>query len=674
MTLSALILNVDDTASSRYTKTRILRQSGYRVVEAATGAEALRAVREEAPSLVLCDVNLPDMSGIDVCRAIKADPLTRSLPVVQISATFVTPHDQLLGLEGGAEIYLTEPIESLELTTVVKVLLRLHSTERGLVQSEARWRSFVESNIIGVVICRLDRIIEANDAFLQMLGYTREELADPGISWPSITSPESLERSQAASRELRLRGNIAPFEKEYIRKDGSRVWALEGAATISDADDRWMSFIMDISDRKHASVEREAAWQREHAARTQAEEATRLKDEFLANLSHELRTPMNAIIGWTHLLKSGRLDESQRLRAMESIDRGARSQAKLIEDLLDVSRIVSGKLSLSMAPVDLRAVLNAALDSQRPAAQAKGVNLVFASEAPDVAVIGDVGRLQQVFLNVLTNAVKFTPADGRVRVTLDRSEDSACVSVEDTGEGIAPEFLPYVFDRFRQADGTSTRNHMGLGLGLAIVKHVVEMHGGSVKAESDGLGRGARFTVVLPLAGSLDGQAPRGPIADRMPGNYSLQGGLGMRVLIVEDDVETRDILAAILERAGFSYRVANRASEALSVLDDWLPDVIVSDIGMPDMDGNQFVQQLRSRPAAQGGQIPALALSAFARAEDRELALRSGYQAHVAKPVDPEDLVKAITSLTGHQAGLPGTSAANPNGGGTAGGPDGSR
>jgi CheY-like chemotaxis protein len=180
--------------------------------------------------------------------------------------------------------------------------------------------------------------------------------------------------------------------------------------------------------------------------------------------------------------------------------------------------------------------------------------------------------------------------------------------------------------------------------------------------------------VVLPLAGSLDGQAPRGPIADRMPGNYSLQGGLGMRVLIVEDDVETRDILAAILERAGFSYRVANRASEALSVLDDWLPDVIVSDIGMPDMDGNQFVQQLRSRPAAQGGQIPALALSAFARAEDRELALRSGYQAHVAKPVDPEDLVKAITSLTGHQAGLPGTSAANPNGGGTAGGPDGSR
>jgi len=369
MTLSSLILNVDDTASSRYNKTRVLKAAGYRVIEATTGEEALRAVREESPSLVLCDVNLPDMSGIEVCRTIKADPLTRSLPVVQISATFVTPHDQLAGLEGGAEIYLTEPIEPLELTTVVKVLLRLHSTERGLVQSEARWRSFVDSNIIGVVICRNDRIVEANDSFLNLIGYTQQEVADPGIMWPAITAPESLERSRSASVDLRRKGNIAPFEKQYLRKDGTRVWAMVGAAAISDTDDRWMAFILDISDRKHAAVEREAAYQREHAARTQAEEATRLKDEFLANLSHELRTPMNAIIGWTHLLKSGRLDEAQRQRAMESIDRGARSQAKLIEDLLDVSRIVSGKLSLNMTPVDLRAVLSGALDSQRPTGQ-----------------------------------------------------------------------------------------------------------------------------------------------------------------------------------------------------------------------------------------------------------------------------------------------------------------
>jgi PAS domain S-box-containing protein len=650
MALDALILNVDDTSSSRYTKTRILKQAGYRVIEASTGQDALRAIREESPNLVLCDVNLPDMSGIDVSRAIKADPLTRSTPVVQISATFVTPHDQLMGLEGGAEIYLTEPIEPLELTTVVRVLLRLHGTERGLVQSEARWRSFVESNIIGVVICRHDRIVEANDAFLRLVGYTQEDVTDPGIFWPSITAPESLERSRAASVELKRRGNIAPFEKEYIRKDGTRVWAMVGAATISESDDRWMSFVLDISDRKHAAVEREAAYQREHAARTQAEEATRLKDEFLANLSHELRTPMNAIIGWTHLLKSGRLDDAQRQRAMESIDRGARSQAKLIEDLLDVSRIVSGKLSLTMTPVDLRAVLNAAIDSQRPAAQAKNVRLEM-SAPPDCAVMGDIGRLQQVFLNILSNALKFTPAGGQVSVTLESKGDSARVSIADTGEGIAPEFLPYVFDRFRQADGTSTRNHMGLGLGLAIVKHVAEMHGGKVEAKSEGIGKGATFIVTLPLAGEAEGP-PRGPIAERMPGGQVPQTALGIRVLVVEDDIETRDILAAILERAGFSYRVATRASEALSVLDDWQPDVIVSDIGMPDMDGYAFARQLRARTAAQGGHIPALALSAFARAEDRELALRSGYQAHIAKPVEPADLVRAIATLTGDSVG----------------------
>jgi CheY-like chemotaxis protein len=238
-----------------------------------------------------------------------------------------------------------------------------------------------------------------------------------------------------------------------------------------------------------------------------------------------------------------------------------------------------------------------------------------------------------------------------VTVTLESTDECACVSIADTGEGISPEFLPYVFDRFRQADGTSTRNHMGLGLGLAIVKHVVEMHGGTVVATSEGVGKGATFIVTLPLAGEVEGR-PRGPLADRMPGAHVPPTALGIRVLIVEDDVETRDILAAILDRAGFSYRIATRASEALTVLDDWQPDVIVSDIGMPHMDGYAFARQLRARPAAQGGHIPALALSAFARTEDRELALRSGYQAHIAKPVEPADLVKAIATLTGHHVG----------------------
>jgi PAS domain S-box-containing protein len=488
-----------------------------------------------------------------------------------------------------------------------------------------------------------------------MIGYTRDEALTGGLTWRSLTPPESIERSEAARAELRTRGSCAPFEKQYLRKDGSRVWVMMTGAVIADSDDQWMCFVLDISDRKHATVEREAAFEREHAARRQAEEATRLKDEFLANLSHELRTPMNAIIGWTHLLRSGRLQESQLQRALESIDRGARSQAKLIEDLLDVSRIVSGKLNLNMQPVDLVAVVDATLESQRPAAQTKGLTLERGSAPGDTVVHGDTVRLQQVFLNILTNAVKFTPTGGRIEVTIKRTDTDAQVSVKDSGEGIAPAFLPYVFDRFRQADGTSTRTHMGLGLGLAIVKHVVEMHGGTARVASPGEGQGSTFTVTIPLATNIDG-TPRKPLAERMPGSYGPAGGLGIRVLIVEDDQETRDILAAILERGGFSYRVATRASEALSVLDDWQPDVIVSDIGMPDMDGYEFARQLRARPPQLGGQIPALALTAYARAADRDQALDAGYQAHVAKPVDPLDLVRAITELTARPVVPPGT------------------
>ena len=640
---AATVLNVDDTLASLYARTRILRQAGFTVVEASSGSDALRLVREQMPQLVLLDVNLPDMSGIEVGRRIKSDPATRSIPIIQISATHITPEDQVAGLEAGAEIYLTEPLQPQELVTSVRVLLRLHSTERGLLQSEARWRSFIESNIVGVAILENDVFIEANDAFLRLLGYTREHLERHRLTWRNITPPENLERSEQALAELRAHGTIAPIEMEYSRKDGERVWVTVGAATLGDSVNRWMCFALDITERKRAAADREAAFQREHAARTQAEEATRLKDEFLANLSHELRTPMNAIIGWTHLLRSGRLEETQRTRALESIDRAARSQAQLIEDLLDVSRIISGKLHLRLQPVEVDAVADAAVESQRPSAQAKGVHLTL-QRSPGLTVIGDSGRLQQVILNLISNAVKFTMSGGRIDVIVDRDGDAARIRVRDTGEGIAQEFLPYVFDRFRQADGTSTRRHMGLGLGLAIVRHVVELHGGSAHAWSEGVGHGATFTVRLPLAPEA-ALARRMP-ASVMPGGSGRRVGAGIRVLVVEDDAETREILAAILERSGFSQRSTASAREALELLDEWHPDVVVSDIGMPDLNGYDFVRELRRRPPERCGNVPALALSAFARGEDRERALACGYQSHVAKPVDPADLVAAITAL----------------------------
>ena len=515
MTPRTLIVNVDDSPQLRYAKTRILQRAGYEVIEAGTGGEALRIVRDQMPQLVLCDVALPDMNGVDVCRRIKSDPVTGSIPVIQISATFVTEQDEKDGLKGGADIYLTEPLEPKELETVVNVLLRLRRTEA-----------------------------------------------------------EALEK--------------------------------------------------------------------ERAARAQAEEATRLKDEFLANLSHELRTPMNIIIGWAHLLRAGPLSEQQKLRAAESIERAARSQAQLIEDLLDVSRIVTGKFRLKMQDVDVGSLLRMAVESLRLVAHAKQVVLTHAQPATPVVVRGDADRLQQVFWNLLSNAVKFTPAGGCVDAQLEQAGDYLQIKIVDTGIGIAREFLPYVFDRFRQADSTSTRQHAGMGLGLAIVRHVIELHGGKVQADSPGENLGATFTVTLPMKDAVPaGNSENGSARDEAEPDAA-----GTRVLLIEDDPDAREVVVAGLERAGFEMRSAGSAREALAILEVWKADVVVSDIGMPGMDGYEFIRELRSRAPERGGHVAALALTAFARLEDVARARANGYDGHISKPVNPKELAMTIVEL----------------------------
>jgi signal transduction histidine kinase len=484
-----LIVNIDDTAELRYVKTRILRQAGYEVVEGTTGGEALRLVRELLPQLVVCDVKLPDMSGVDVCRRIKNDPVTGSIPVVQISATFVAEKDAEEALKGGADIYLTEPLEPRELETVVSVLLRLRRSE-----------------------------------------------------------------------------------------------------------------------------------------------------------ADELRTPMNIIIGWAHLLRAGPLNDEQKLRAAEAIERAARSQAQLIEDLLDVSRIVTGKFRLRMQDLDVAAVLRMAVESLRPVAQAKGVVLRVSQPESIATVRGDQDRLQQVFWNLLSNAVKFTPANGCVDVELEQTDGHVRIRVTDTGIGIAREFLPYVFDRFRQADSTSTRAHTGMGLGLAIVRHVVELHGGSVSADSQGENTGSTFTVTLPTRSNISEHQE--DAKESSEADLASSVGLGTRVLLIEDDPDAREVIATGLERAGFEIRPAGSAREALSMLDHWHPDVIVSDIGMPGMDGYEFIRALRTRTPDRSGHVAALALTAFARLEDVALARASGYDGHLSKPVNPRELAGAIIEL----------------------------
>jgi PAS domain S-box-containing protein len=384
-----------------------------------------------------------------------------------------------------------------------------------------------------------------------------------------------------------------------------------------------------------------------------AQEANRVKDEFLATLSHELRTPLTAVIGWTQLLTTGQLDEEATARALQTIQRNARAQSQIIEDILDVSRIISGKLRLDPRPVELVPVIEAAMDAVRPAAAAKAIQLQPTFDADVSLVPCDPHRMQQVVWNLLSNAVKFTPPGGRVSIQLGRSGADAQIKVSDTGPGIAPEFLPYVFDRFRQADGSTTRMHGGLGLGLAIVRHLVELHGGTVQAESAGAGLGATFTVNLPLspkaqlpliedaAGSTQTSASK-PVEDGAP---SLQG---LTVLVVDDETDTLDYVAATLRERGAEVTVASSVAEAMTALEHVRPDVLVADIAMPGEDGYSLIKRVRALDAARGGNVPAAALTAYASSEDRRRVLLSGFQIHLPKPVEPAELAAVVASLAG--------------------------
>jgi len=410
-----------------------------------------------------------------------------------------------------------------------------------------------------------------------------------------------------------------------------------------------LSLVLDVTARKQAEEERAQLLAREQAARRDAEEANRIKDEFLATLSHELRTPLTAIVGWSHVLSTGRVDPVKYPHAFETILRNAKSQGQLIDDLLDVSRIITGKLRLDAAPIDMGSVINAAVGSVRLAAQAKSIRLHLTLDANAGQVSGDLHRLQQVMWNLLSNAIKFTANNGQVNVSLERIGSFVSIRVTDTGQGIKPEFLPHVFERFRQADGASARVHRGLGLGLAIVRHLVELHGGTVHAESDGEGAGATFTVNLPIfvpperaISSVDVAYQRRRTSLNNPSDDPALFK-GVRVLVVDDEADAREVIATILQQSGAETAVAESTKEAIELLRTWKPDVLLSDIGMPIEDGYALIRRVRSFSTAEGGAIPAIALTAYVRGEDRSRILAAGFQAHVGKPVEPITLLTAV-------------------------------
>ncbi|MBD2102420.1 CHASE4 domain-containing protein [Leptolyngbya sp. FACHB-261] len=550
--------------------------------------------------------------------------------------------------------------------TINGMLETVAFSQSELQTSEKKYRSVV--NNVKEVIFQTDAIglwTFLNPAWTVITGFTHSESI--GTHFLTYIDAEDRQTSLELFQAL-VERQKTEYQREirFLTKAGSSRWIEVYARLMLDPDGRVMGTsgtLNDITERRQTAeallrarlaeaanqaLEKEIAErQRAEAERAellaQAEAANRLKDEFLSILSHEIRTPLNGILGWAQLLRRGRMEPVKATRALETIERNAKMQAQLIDDLLDVSRIIRGKLSLEVQPLSLVSVVDAVLETLHPAIDAKGIQIEAKLDPAASSVLGDANRLQQVVWNLLTNAVKFTPQGGQVEVRLERVNGSAQIQVQDTGQGIKAEFLPYVFERFRQADSTTTRAQGGLGLGLAIVRHLVELHGGTVQADSAGEGQGATFTVKLPLR-AKDSQESEAK--QSLPSVWANAVFPGLRVLVVDDETDARELLTFVLEEAGAEVTAVDSTPEALAVLDRWSPSILLSDIGMPGEDGYALIRQIRSRSAAAGGQIPAAALTAYASEEDRTRVLAAGFQFYLTKPIDPVELKETVARL----------------------------
>lgn len=523
------------------------------------------------------------------------------------------------------------------LTGIVEDITQRKQSEAALRESEERYRQLIELCPDAIFVQADSHLVFANQAALRMFGAkTTDELFGRPIS--DLVCPAYRETVTDRMAQLRQGHPVPPIEEQFLRLDNT-VIDVEVAAIpfIYKGQLAAQVVVRDISERKALAIQREEFLQQEQAAREAAERANRIKDEFLAVLSHELRSPLNPILGWTKLLQSRQFDAAETAEALATIERNVKLQMQLVDDLLDIGRILRGKLSLNPVPVSFSAIIEAALDTVRTAAQVKSITLNV--ELPQVAlVMGDFARLQQVVWNLLSNAIKFTPERGQITINLKQVNHQAELTVVDTGKGIHPDFLPHLYESFRQEDSSITRRYGGLGLGLAIARQLVEAHGGTILANSAGEGQGTTFTVQLPLFST----APEGIQSEQPPAAPDLTG---IRILAVDDDCDTLDLIAIILRKYGAIVRTFATATEVLAALSDFQPHILISDISMPDLDGYALIQQIRADPV-QGNPLPAIALTAHAREEDQQRALASGYQRYITKPLDPEQLVEEVMAL----------------------------
>jgi signal transduction histidine kinase/DNA-binding response OmpR family regulator len=659
------IVFADDNADMRDYVTRLLGER-WEVEAVGDGATALERIRRAPPALVLCDVMMPGLDGFELVQALRKDPALRAIPILMLSAR-AGEEESAKGLGTGANDYITKPFSARELLVRVASNLAAARAAREMRAFEEKqrtnfYRHFLQAPFPVAVFKGPAHVIElANPDTLRAWGKGPEVLGMPLLDaipalegQPFISYFDRVYRTGVAHEgrgelaqlptgpdgkleEVYFNYVYAPLRDTDGNIEGVLLSAFDVTAQVAARNEVERSFAL----LKEAMAERARAFD-------EAQRANLAKDEFLATMSHELRTPLNAIVGWSTLLRSGTVSKEQLPRALETIERNARIQSRLIEDMLDLARIEQGKLVLSVGPTEMVRVVDAALESVRPAAAAKGIRLqpVLDSHA---TIVGDADRLQQVVWNLVSNAIKFTAKGGRVHVRLRREQSYVELVVADDGQGIDAEFLPHVFDRFRQADSKISRKVGGLGLGLAIVRSIVELHGGTVKAESDGVGLGATLTVRLPMAPlrvdpSISANAREAAVP--APTFECPPALAGLQVLVVDDEPETRELLRYVLEQCDSRVTLAENAREALAALSAGTFDVLVSDIGMPDIDGYALIRGIRALPTDTASRVPAIALTAYARSEDRTAALRAGFDMHLTKPIEPSELLVVIATL----------------------------
>ena len=640
------LLIVNDDPVGRYTTVRQLGSAGFPTVEAGTGGEAL-ALADESLAAIVLDIHLPDIDGFEVCRRLRARPETMRLPIIHLTAAYLSDEDKVRGLDAGADAYLTHPVEAAVLVSTIQSLVRTRDAEDAMRRSEAKFRAIYAQAPSGIcVLSTADgRILDANPAMLRLL--QRQPGQVIGRTLRDFAGDD--QRATVAAYVERLGQDIGAVEFSLLDPQGGTV-ALEWSSASDIGPGICTAVAIDISARIELAAQRQRMLDRERDARGDAERVSRMKDDLIAVLSHELRTPLNAIMGWTHVLQKRSTPEILE-RGLEAINRNVNTQARLISDIFDMSRLNVGKLPLRFEQVSVGRIIEDALTAVQSTMQSKGHQVELDLQGEGSVLHADGSRLQQVLWNLLGNAAKFSPPGGRVLLKSRLESGGVRISVSDEGQGIAAEFLPQVFDRFTQSDAASNRQHGGLGLGLALVKNLVEAHGGKVEVHSAGLGQGAVFSFWLPL--------PADASDDNSQGAASVFGDLGddenisltgRHILVVDDDADASALLRLILGERGAMVTTVADYDATLQALDRMTFQLLIADIGMPGKDGYDLIREVRRRESASGtaARLPAIAFTAFTRDIDRAQMLAAGFDVHLAKPLKPLRLLLLVHQLCG--------------------------